>query len=57
VVIAYFVVTWAAAVGVKYLVILFFSFTITVGVHEFFIRRFSPARALFGVKAPASKSA
>jgi surface polysaccharide O-acyltransferase-like enzyme len=55
--IAFFAVTWTVAVGVKYLVIVLFSLTITVGVHELFIRRFPPARALFGVKAPASQSA
>jgi glucan biosynthesis protein C len=51
--IAYFAVTWAAAVGVKYLVIALISFSITIGVHELIIRRLPPARALFGVKAPA----
>lgn len=51
--IAFFAVTWTAAVGVKYLVILLFSLAITIGIYELFIRRFAPARTLFGVKAPA----
>jgi hypothetical protein len=54
--IAFYAVTWATAVGIKYLVILLFSLIVTIGVHELFVRRFPPARALFGVKSPASQS-
>jgi len=50
VLIAYFVVQWAAGVPVKLFVIVVSSFLITLGLVELLIRPFKPIRRLFGMK-------
>ncbi|MFC2023658.1 acyltransferase family protein [Chloroflexota bacterium] len=50
IVIAFFVVQWAAGIPVKLLVVVISSFLITLGLVELLIRPFKPMRMLFGMK-------
>lgn len=56
IVIAFFVVQWDAGIAVKLPIVVLSSFVVTLGLYEFFIRRVSAARALFGMK-PSKRGA
>jgi surface polysaccharide O-acyltransferase-like enzyme len=49
-VIVFYVVEWEAGILPKLLVVVLSSFVITLGLHEFIIRRIKPLRTLFGMK-------
>lgn len=49
--IAFFVVQWGVNLWVKLLVVVLGSFVISLCVVELLVKRFNPARALFGMKA------
>ena len=51
IVIAYFVVQWAAPISAKLPVVVVGSFIITIGLYELVIRRVRPLRTLLGMKA------
>jgi peptidoglycan/LPS O-acetylase OafA/YrhL len=48
--IAFYVVQWDAGITLKLAVVLLGSFIITLGLHEFIVKRLKPLRALFGMK-------
>ena len=49
-VIAFYVVQWDVDLPIKMLVVVGGAFIASLGFHEFFVRRFDPVRALFGLK-------
>lgn len=49
-IIVFYVVGWSAGILPKLLTVVISSFLITLGLHEFVIRRLQPLRAVFGVK-------
>jgi hypothetical protein len=51
IVIAFFVVQWDAGLVVKLLATVSASFVVSIGLYEGVVRRFSPVRLLFGMKA------
>lgn len=51
VIIAFFVVQWEAGILAKLLTVVLGSFVATVAIYELLIRRMSPLRRLFGMKA------
>jgi peptidoglycan/LPS O-acetylase OafA/YrhL len=48
--IAFNVVQWEVNLLIKLLVVVIGSFTISLGIYEFLVRRINPVRALFGMK-------
>jgi peptidoglycan/LPS O-acetylase OafA/YrhL len=50
-VIAFFVVQWAAGIPLKLLAVVLGSFVVTVGVYEIIIRRSALLRSMFGMKS------
>ncbi|HSF83301.1 MAG TPA: acyltransferase family protein [Anaerolineales bacterium] len=46
----YFVLRWAIPNWLKFLILLLGSFTASIGLYEFLIRRYNPLRFLFGMK-------
>jgi hypothetical protein len=48
--IVFYVVQWDASILMKIAAVLISSFAITIGLHEFIVRRVKPLRALFGMK-------
>ncbi len=50
--IAFYVVQWQAGVTVKMLAVVLASFLLTIAFYELLIRRVSPLRGVFGMKAP-----
>ena len=51
IVLAFFIVQWAAGVPAKMLAVGLASFGVTIGIYELLIRRIAPLRVAFGVKA------
>jgi len=56
VIIAFFIRNWTMAIGLKYLLVVFSTFTVVMALYEFVIRRHRTTRFLFGMPAaPAAQ--
>lgn len=53
-VVGYFVVKWNTGILIKFLVIAISSFSLTIGLYEFLVRRFQFIRLIFGMKPKKS---
>ncbi len=57
VIIAFFVVQWAAGIPLKMTVVVVGSFLVCMALYELIIRRIRPLRAIFGMKSKPAKTA
>jgi surface polysaccharide O-acyltransferase-like enzyme len=48
--VGFLVIQWTVGIAIKYIIIAFASFIITVFVYEFLVRRINILRILFGMK-------
>ena len=53
IILAYYAVQWEASLLLKLLFVVIGSFSVTLGLYEYLIRRSAPLRRMFGIKTPS----